>query len=76
MKKASGKTVCDALERALKGFKGDPNVIAVARDAGFLIPKGQPRGKRQGYQIFIKVIRFDEALLKKDKLTGGLLTNL
>ena len=62
-----------AYSKAVRKLERDATLRASATSAGFIIPNGQKRGQRKGYQVFVKVCRFSEELLKSKPLTGGLL---
>lgn len=67
------RTIHEACNLAAEAIQKDSCMLSSARSAGFIIPRGQKRGKRRGYQVFVRVVRFDEALLKSKPSTGGLL---
>lgn len=71
MKTATGNSVIKAYSRAVKNAEKD-GLTSSATCAGFIIPNGQKRGQKSGYQVFVKVIRYSDALLKKKPMTGGL----
>lgn len=73
MKMATGDAVLKAYDRAVKNIDRDEDMSSCAVSAGFIFPGGQPRGKREGYQVFVKVCRFSEELLKREPETGGML---
>lgn len=73
MKTATDDAVLKAYSQAVKKLENDNRLTATEVSAGFIIPNGQKRGKKTGFQVFVKVHRFSEELLKKDKTTGGLL---
>jgi hypothetical protein len=65
-----------ALDRAIKTLKKHPEVSASMHDAGVFLDfseNPQKKGTRKGLQIFVKVCRYDEELLAKEPLSGGLL---
>jgi hypothetical protein len=68
---ATGNSVLRAWDRAI-GRIQMKGVIASEVSAGFLMPLGE---KGKGYQVFVKVMKFDRALLKSDPESGGLLIN-
>lgn len=49
----------------------DDTLSAAAADAG-LILSPDPRGSREGIQVFVKAVRFSEARLLADLESGGL----
>lgn len=66
-------TLRRALNKALKNLEKDEACCATSVDAGFTIPGGQPRGEfKKGYQVFVRVCRYDEMLLDDNPDTGGL----
>jgi uncharacterized protein YhjY with autotransporter beta-barrel domain len=57
-----------ALKRAVTN-----QLAAAAVSAGFTMPLRRfVRGPLAGWQVFVKVVRFDEAKLAKHPLSGGL----
>lgn len=73
MKEVTTESLIKAYNSAIRGMDRDAGMTAKSVSAGFAIPAGQKRGKRRGYQVFVKVARFDEELLKSDPVTGGLI---
>lgn len=71
MKTATGNSVIRAYNRSAKRIK-DSSLTSAATSAGFIIPDGQKRGEREGWQVFVKVIRFSEKKLKRNFESGGL----
>jgi hypothetical protein len=51
------------------------SLIASSCSAGTVLPAGE-RGTREGFQVFVKVAKFSEKLLKEQPLTGGLLCEI
>ena len=76
MATATGNAVLRAYNRAAKKFEKDPAIVSTHESAGFIIPDGQKRGKRKGFQVFVRVVRFDESMLKRKPESGGLLASL
>jgi hypothetical protein len=72
---ATGNKVLRAYNQAIKKLTADDALWATEVSAGFIIPPGQKRGHRKGYQVFLKVCRYDDELVATKPLTGGLLTN-
>jgi hypothetical protein len=72
MKTATGNGLLRAYSRAAKNLIKDPGMAASAVSAGFIIPNGQKRGKKTGFQVFVKVCQFSEQRLKEKPKTGGL----
>lgn len=73
MKTATGNAVLRAYDKSVARLERDPKMTAAMTNAGFIIPNGQKRGDRTGYQVFVKIYRYSDELLKKKPLTGGLL---
>jgi hypothetical protein len=73
MKTATGSALLRAYSKAVKNLQRDEEMLASATSAGFIIPNGQKRGHRAGFQVFVKVCRYGEELLKRKPITGGLL---
>lgn len=69
---ATGNAVLRAYNRAVK-VAFDDGLLATSQSAGFIMPKGWQKG--EGYQVFVRVVRFSEKHLKDDMMTGGLLAN-
>lgn len=70
MKTATGNSVLRAYSKAVKRLE-TRDIVSASVSAGFIIPDGATLG----IQVFVKVCKFDELLLKKKPLTGGLLCN-
>lgn len=68
-----------ALNYCRKRFNADKalGLFALDRSAGFILPPRFLVGKcdRTGYQVFVRVARYDEKLLKLVPRTGGLLVH-
>ena len=77
----TGDDVLYAYGRVLKSFIGrdglpkDTKVVASETSAGFILYPGGKRGKREGLQVYVRVAKYSEALLKQKPETGGLLEN-
>lgn len=71
MKTATGNNLLRAYNRAAKRIKDD-NLTSAATSAGFIIPAGQKRGQRKGWQIFVMLIAYSDAKLAKNRCSGGL----
>lgn len=71
MKTATGNSVLRAYSKAVKRLER-PGIVSAETSAGFVIPEGATIG----IQVFVKVCKFDELLLRKKPLTGGLLENV
>lgn len=61
-----------AYNRCVKRMQLASGLVSCSSSAGFIIPNGQKKGKRNGYQVFVKVCKFSEELLAKDPNSGGL----
>lgn len=63
-----------AQDRALRRMREDPEMVSTETAAGTVLPvgRGHRTGTRKGYMVFVKVCRFDERLLAKKPITGGL----
>lgn len=75
MKTATGNALLRAYSKAAKNLENDECLTSSATSAGFIIPIGQPRGRRKGFQVFVRVCKYSDELLAKDSFTGGLLCN-
>jgi hypothetical protein len=73
MKQATGNALLRAYSKAAKNLKRDATITSTETSAGFIIPIDQKRGHRTGYQVFVKMCRYSEELLKRKPITGGLL---
>lgn len=72
---ATGAAVHRAYSKSAKRIMNEPKTKSAETSAGFIIPDGQPKGPKKGYQVFVKVARFSEALLNSRPGTGGLIEN-
>jgi hypothetical protein len=71
---ATGNQVLRAYNRAAKSVAKDQAMSSTAVSAGYIIiPNGQRRGQREGYQVFVKLVKFSEMKLKLDPESGGLM---
>lgn len=68
----TGNAVLRAYSRALKRLMEDDKMTASAVSAGMLFGPGQAKGAREGYQVFVKVIRYSDAKLARNPESGGL----
>ena len=73
MKTVNLDTIRIAWTKAIRKLCKDPQLLAAELDAGFIIPTGQKRGRRRGYQVFVRVCRWSEEMLRDQHITGGLL---
>lgn len=64
-----------AYTRAIHNLTNDKSANASAVSAGFSVDETKPKGEREGYQVFVKVIRFSEKRLAKHPESGGLSEN-
>ena len=71
-------TLRRAFKRALKEMKAQEAALASESDAGFVIVKrnDRPAGETTGFQVFVRVCKYDEGLLVGMPETGGLVENL
>ena len=74
------KKLVRALNRGIKTLSQDWEVTAVEREVGFMIvphkqKKGCPPPHVDKVQVFVKVYRYSDSLLKSRPETGGLLVN-
>lgn len=67
---ATGNRVLRAYNKAVRNVVQE-NLLACSIDAGFIMPAKWAKG--EGYQVFVRVVRFSEQHLKDDPMTGGLL---
>lgn len=66
---ATGNRVLQAYNQAVRHIDSDDQLTATESSAGFIIPCGEvPK-----YQVFVRVVRFSDELLRKHPHTGGLL---
>lgn len=76
MKTPTTHSIKRAYSAAVKKVQADKLILESCCSAGFIIPDGQPKKRRKGFQVFIKVCRFDEEWLALSPQSGGLLCNL
>jgi len=69
---ATDVTLARAYLRAARVFEKDPSVCSTEQDAGFVITDRKPT---KGFQVLVKVCRYDESLLARDPMSGGLPVN-
>lgn len=74
MKQATGNSLLRAWDQAVKKIDDDKDVMSIEVDAGFIIPAGQKKGDSIGVQVFVKVVRYSDRLLKMKPESGGLWT--
>lgn len=73
---ATGDSLLRAYNRTAKRFADDPCMVSCMVDAGFIITPRDKRGEpAKGFQVFVKMCRYDEALLRSEPTSGGLLQN-
>jgi hypothetical protein len=73
--KLTNKSLTTAVNKAFRRMKKD-ELAAAMTSAGFVYFPGSKRGKRHGVQVFVKVCRYSDELLKKVPLSGGLFCEL
>jgi len=73
---ATGNRLLKAYDFAAGRVQKEPEIIRAMTSAGFIIPNGQRRGQRRGYQVFVTLIAFDEAQCLSKPNTGGLKVRL
>lgn len=73
----TSKSIAKGMRKALLELSKDKTLLAHQTSVGFIMEtyKGPPRAGfvPRGVQVFIKVSKYDEALLKRDHISGGLL---
>lgn len=69
---ATGKAVLRAYNRAAKAVAKDRRLSKSEHSAGFIMPKNFPKG--EGYHVFVKIVGFSELKLKREPMSGGLLS--
>jgi hypothetical protein len=74
MKTATESAVIKAYDKSVKRLRKDHDLAAASTSAGFIIPAGQKPGKRSGFQVFVRVCRDSDELLKTSPESGGLLS--
>lgn len=77
-KEVTETTLRRAFKRALKEMKAQEAALASESDAGFVIVRrsDRPAGETTGFQVFVRVCKYDEGLLVGMPETGGLVENL
>lgn len=70
---ATGDAVIRAYNRASLNMSADDGLLSTSVSAGYIVGPRDSDGDRTGYQVFVKVCRYSEALLKSQPETGGLL---
>lgn len=77
-KEVTEVTLRRAFKRALREMKAQKAALASESDAGFVIDRrnSRPAGETTGFQVFVRVCRYDEGLLADMPETGGLAENL
>lgn len=67
-----------AFNRAFRRIKKEPALTAAGSDAGFIDDPREPgsmrkkKGKRHGYQVIVRLVKYSDEKLAKDELSGGL----
>lgn len=72
---ATGNAVLRAFNKCAKRIC-DEGLTSTTTSAGFIIPAGQKRGHKSGWQVFVKMIRYSDAKLKRNRNSGGLAVRL
>lgn len=77
-KEVTEVTLRRAFKRALKEIKSQEAALASESDAGFVIVKrnDRPAGETTGFQVFVRVCKYDEGLLVSMPETGGIVEDL
>lgn len=66
----TSKSIAKGMRKALLALSKDKTLLAHQTSIGFIMDKEK---KGSGLQVFVKLSKYDEALLKKDHISGGLL---
>jgi len=62
----------NALDKAVENMDADNHLLSNTHSAGFVYAD---EAKTTGYQIFVKVARWEKGLLTFEPMTGGLVEN-
>jgi hypothetical protein len=73
LKETNTDLVLKAAMQSIRRCKADNSLLSASSDAGFIIPNGQKKGHRKGWQVFVTLRTFDEALLMQCPQSGGLI---
>lgn len=71
-KEATCNNLIKAYSRAVKAMSSDERITEHSESAGYLL-NIEYSNERTGFQVFVTISRFDEALLKSNPTSGGLL---
>ena len=71
MKRVTADNLVRAYNSSLRRV-GKGRVISAATSAGSAIPIGQKRGKRRGWQVFVKLVEWSEERQALKPKSGGL----
>lgn len=72
MKEATGDSVVRACSKTFKRIEKE-GLTAASTSAGFFFPEGkQKKGFREGYQVFVKIIKYSDVRLANHPQSGGL----
>ena len=66
------ESLMKATTRALARLTKDPRLTSCTSSAGFAFGADEPKGHREGLQVFVNVCWYSDGLLKRKPLTGGL----
>lgn len=69
---ATGNQLLKAYSKTVKRIENDKSMLASQVSAGFIFSPGQKKGHKIGYQVFVKVCRYNDELLAKEPDSGGL----
>lgn len=75
MKSPTKDSLWKAYWRSLNRTK-DEQLTSAATSAGLILPEKQKRGQKEGWQVFVKLIKYSDAKLKKNEKSGGLFTKV
>jgi hypothetical protein len=76
MEKLTANSVRRAYSKALKGIEQDGSLNSLCVSAGRIIPSGQRKGGRYGYEIFVTACRWSEELADEMPDTRGLICDM
>jgi len=72
MKTVTDSSLAGALNRAISRVQRSKEILSTEVDAGMIVNRGKP-GHRVGLQVFVRVCRYSDEMLKAEPMTGGLL---
>lgn len=70
MKTATMKSIRRAWDKAAGKFGKTSSINGTSVSAGFVLT--QEKKPRKGFQVFVRMVRYDEALLQRNPDSGGL----